>query len=341
MLKKFRRKLFLSIIASFALLITATSTTYAWFARNVDTWADEFDVEIENIEGLLISIDGQRFQSSIQVDGIKKAIVAKKLGLDVNSDELTVDRVDAEFKKIYFSSVTTKDLNEFQTIDPGVITDDGYYGMKDASIWHYLEFDLYFRIDSSKDVATTEQILTFANSFGGRPSYISSIPQAVTVSNKLNAGGVIYESGESIAVNPKDAMRIGVKVHDETLNDVVYEPNYCLGSVAIEGILDDTNLTETDHVKYDPERNAMLTYFNNSNRGNLKPIAFDDREFFINTEKDFDGTKVLGRFIPNEDNTKYSDVHITVYIWLEGYDADYFVGISSEDISIFLNFTKM
>ena len=340
MLKKFRRKLILSIISSFALLITATSTTYAWFAKNADAWADDFEIEIENIEGLLISINGTNFQSALSKDQVKKAIISKKLGKDINSSELTKERVDEEFEKIYFSAVTTKDLTNFYAIDPGNIL-DGYYQMKDASIWNYLEFDLWFRIDTSKDVAVEEQILTFANSSGGRSSYIDSIAQSVTLSNSLNAGGTSYNSGEAIAVNPQDAMRIGVKVYNDELTDIVYEPNLGLGSVAIENILEHDGLDDSSKIKYDPEKNAMLTYFNNSNRGKLKPIAYEDKDFFINTEKDFDGSKKLGRFIPNETNTKYSDVKITVYIWLEGYDADYFLGINSEDIKIFLNFTKV
>lgn len=338
MLKKFRRKLVLSIIALFALMLTATSTTYAWFARNADAWADEFELEIENVEGLLISTDGERFQSAISVDSVKKAIVAKKLGVPVS--EVSDDMVEDEFKKIYFSCVTTKNLDYFETIDPSNIL-DGYYQMKEASKYHYVEFDLWFRIDSSKDIATTTQILTFANSSLGRPSYISSVAQQVELSNELNAGGTVYTGGEAIAVNPQDAMRIGIKVYDDELSNVVYEPTLGLGSVAINNILEDTSLEESDVIKYDPAKNAMLTYFNNSNRSKLAPIAYEDREFFINTEKNFDGNKVLGRFIPNENNTKYSDVKITVYVWLEGYDADYFVGVNSEDIKIFLNFTKM
>ena len=48
---------------------------------------------------------------------------------------------------------------------------------------------------------------------------------------------------------------------------------------------------------------------------------------------------IRGTIVPNSDKTDYVPIKITVAIWLEGMDADYFVGVDSNSIKIFLNFS--
>ena len=62
---RLRRKLVLSLIMLMLTVITATSITFAWFANNQNAWVDDFELEIENVEGLLISVDGENFYSSV------------------------------------------------------------------------------------------------------------------------------------------------------------------------------------------------------------------------------------------------------------------------------------
>ena len=59
----------------------------------------------------------------------------------------------------------------------------------------------------------------------------------------------------------------------------------------------------------------------------------------MNTKK-FNDRTIISNFSVNEDNTGYNDIKITVSIWLEGYDADYFIGIDIKSIKMYLNFEK-
>ena len=325
-MKKLRRKLLLSIIMLGLTVITVTSTTLAWFANNQTAWVDEFELEIENVEGLLISVDGENFYSSVSNEELIKAIVAKKKNVDIKD----LDLADAkkEIEKIRLSSITTKDLNKFLTIDNKVV--NNYYQLKDASKESYIEFDLYFRIVAD-EIATESKVLSIAPD-----SYIKSEARAVKLVNELRSKGVTYHSGESIAVNPADAIRVGIKVHDEDNTALIYEPNLGLGSYAIEGV-DPSD--EDYNINYDPNENAMLTYFNNMNSSKMAPISEDEKEFYMNTKK-FDDNTIISNFDVKEDNTGYKDIKLTVYVWLEGYDADYFLGISVKNISMLLNFEK-
>lgn len=328
---KVKRKLILSLLLLALTIVTATSTTYAWFSKNRNAWVDDFELQIENVEGMLISIDGKNFSSSISNEELIRAIVAKNKGISLS--EVNMDTLKEDFQAIHLSSVTTKDLISFNTIDQSNVV-NGYYGLKEASKNSYIEFDLYFRIVSNIGQTTKDvQKLSFASD-----SEISSEARALNLVNSLNAGGFNYSSGDSIAVNPANAIRLGIKVHDETKQAIIYEPNLGLGSYAIEGFTNEE--AEDYNIKYDPTKNAMLTYFNNMNEFKLAPLPAADSEIYTNA-KTFEDKTVISNFVANSEKTKYNDIHITVSIWLEGYDADYFVGVSVKNIKIFLNFEKL
>lgn len=326
---KIKRKLILSLLLLALTIITATSTTYAWFSKNRNAWVDDFELQIENVEGMLISVDGKNFSSSISNEELIKAIVAKNKGISIS--DVDMNTLKDDFTKIHLSSVTTKDLVSFNTIDQSNVL-DGYYGLKEASKDSYLEFDLYFRIVSNIGQTTKDiQYLSIASD-----SVITSEAKAVNLVNSLNAAGFNYTSGDSIAVNPANAVRLGVKVH-ENEKAIIYEPNLGLGSYAIEGYDDETK--EDYNIKYDPTKNAMLTYFNNMNEVKLAPLSNEDSEIYTNA-KTFEDNTVISTFVANSEKTSYNDIKITVSIWLEGYDADYFVGVSVKNIKVYLNFEK-
>ena len=227
---RLRRKLVLSLIMLMLTVITATSITFAWFANNQNAWVDDFELEIENVEGLLISVDGENFYSSVSSEELVKAIVAKKNNVDIKT--LDLDEVKEEIKKYRLSSVTTKDLTNYYTIDSQNPVNN-YYQLKEAQKTSYIEFDLYFRIvTDNKQVSSETKILMFSGD-----SYIKSQAKAVNLVNELRSKGITYKSGESIAVNPADAVRVGVKVLDDEETTIIYEPNVGLGSYAIEGVV--------------------------------------------------------------------------------------------------------
>ena len=337
---KFMKKLIASIFMMTFTAITLTSTTFAWFARNTEAWIEQFDLELGYTDSLLISIDGKNYLNAISNDNLKKAVVAKKYNLDIlaNEETFTPQFVNTEFNKIVLESVTTKDLNQFYAIDDKEDNiKNNTYQLKEASRNNYISFDLWFRLEISKaGAAGASHNLTlvskqYSEDNESRVSYINAEPSAVKLYNKLTTldkdTGLekIYHSGDIINVNAKDAMRLGIKT-DET--SYIYELSEGLGSYAIQG---ETGI-------YNPQTNAMLTYFNNTHEAQLNPIKNEDKDYYQNTLKDFNTQTSFGVFKPNEDKSSYNDIKITVSIWLEGYDADYFAGIDTSSVRVFLNF---
>ena len=179
-----KRKLILSILSTALTVVCLTSTTYAWFARNSEAWTEEFNFEIENHDNLLISVDGENFRSSISNDLLKKAIVAKANNIDILTDSksdtptLTDTYINKEFNKIRIKGVSTSDVVSFTAIDE-VNGTDGYFNIIDADKYNYLAFDLYFKVDATKE-ADKAYDLAFVSS-----DYSASSDSNVPVSSQV------------------------------------------------------------------------------------------------------------------------------------------------------------
>ena len=336
----FKRKLILSSISLLMTAVCLTSTTYAWFARNSEAWTEELDFEIENHDGLLISIDGENYRSSITNDLLKKAIVAKANNIDVLADsksgdpKLTSSFINTEFSKIAFKDVSTANVKDFITIDENNKT-DGYFNIIDASSYNYISFDLYFRVNTNR-LADKSYNLSFVsqayseNSESHLPlSYVTAPDTKAKVYSAFEANGVEYKADDEITVNLANAIRIGV-IHDESNKGfTIYEPYEGYGSYCIEG--------ETD-VKYNPAHNLMLQHLL-AYGGGLNPLS-SNKDVYKNTQKNFDKEISFAKFNAISES-KYNDVKITIAIWLEGYDSDYLSTVNLTDLSFFLSFCKM
>ncbi|MBE6137888.1 MAG: hypothetical protein E7176_05780 [Erysipelotrichaceae bacterium] len=327
-MRRLKNKLILSIVMIAFTAITLVSTTYAWFSSNVEAWFDDFDLEIQNVDGLLASIDGVNYYSEIDEAKLKKAVVAKFDGLDIIEDNevLTNSYVNDRFSKLELAPVSTSDLVNFTTVDNACTKANGYYQPRTADAYSYLSFDLYLKVQTSKGKANKNYNISFVgNSDESRVSDIKSGETSVKLSNEAATQDATYNPGDIIKVDPKDSMRIGI-IHDDATK-TIYEPYSGLGSYALDGNTDS---------EYDPNKNAMFTYFNNSH--NTKLQALDNLDVYKNTVKSFDNDVVFGTCVPNATNTDYEAIKLTVCIWIEGYDADYFVGVDNDIASFYLSF---
>lgn len=327
-----KRKLILSSIMLAMTFTCLTSTTYAWFARNKEAWTEEFNLDIENYDGLLISIDGKNFTTSINNQNLKKACVAKMHNIDTNDSTLTNEYVDAEFAKIKIDGVTTSDGVSFTTIDKFNGT-DGYYNIIEADKYSYLAFDLYFTVEASRIADKGYDVAFVSASYSEQAesnmpiSKITSPDNLMNVYSQFTIKDATYNAGDKIQSKTCDAMRIGVNHGDEF---TIYEPNMGLGSYAIEGATDDI---------HNPLNNYMLQHLNAYGGYKLNPLV-DTNGIYANTQKNFDNEISFGQITPNEDKTDYSIIKITVSIWLEGYDSDYLSAADLTELSCFLSFFK-
>lgn len=356
------RKLIMGVSALAATAVCLTSTTYAWFARNANAWTDEYTIRLHTEEGLEISVDGVNFTDTITKSMLTRAVALQRYNL-IHSDapkaykDLTQAEVDTYGNTVLAPVSPDKDWNfyGFNTVDyipesKDAFVENGYSKpvnltelKKTAS---YLKFDLYFKaIPSSNDPKDLYK-LCFADEDhkeGLRTSYIEGDPEEKVLDNELRmlpskderddtdpSNPIIkgiYNSGDTITINPANAMRIGVVGSEE---DRVYEINEGYGSSAYEGAPEGLN---------DPNTNPMVTYFNNLHPSSRLYLRDYDTEY-VSTIKNFDDLYSLGNFQRNSEG-KYNIVTATFYIWLDGYDADYLEGMEAKSIRFFLNFTKV
>ena len=360
MKRSIRKKLILLVVMFGATIVTLTSTTFAWFATNRNAWLDKFELNIECPKSLLISTDGKNFRTNIPSELLKEAVVKKILGDDVAVTEAVINE---EFEKISLKTVTSIDLESFKTVDINKTVSilDGetgienkYYELVEADKYSYITFDLWFRLDSNTpdddynlQLVDQDYLTNDASAENKVISYISGKQNTLYLFNKLTTtgkedkrigtrlDGTSYEkgqyvSGDTIDVNPADAMRLGIQNADEEKTEI-FEPSIGLGSYAIDG--------QTEAI-YDKNQNAMFTYFNNFHEVKLRPIENNELvEKYKNTHKSLEDNVPLGVF---KKSNNYKDIKLTVSLWLEGMDADYVSagGRSFYDTSItmFLNF---
>ena len=310
------RKIVLSSLSSLFLLTTFATTTYAYVVIGNKADVREFNFNIENTTGLLLSLDGNNFSQDISSDMLAKAIAPNG-----NYDELkfTGVTVDSNNSKVLFN-----DNNEIKFVKDSVSNNKHEFESAVKNI-DYISFDLYFKIVNSNEKNDYNLFIT-------NNSYIKGKLESVKLSNSISTIDKEYHSGDTINVNTANALRTVVSLIDnDSINTNYYEitDNDDLGSSAIEGIIDD---------KHNPNKNAMYTYYNNCFP--LYPFtkAAKDNESF-NTKNSFEA-EPLKSFIYDNTKKDYNIIHSKIYIYLEGWDSDYFLGLpeSCNNLDIKLQF---
>ena len=316
------------------------TSTYAWFSQNEVVWTEETDFNLDFYSGLLISFDGVNYHQDVTKEQLYMAVT----GLD---DE---DAAEEAFKNIKLDGVTPLHENQkiqydnegyarftYDTVNEETRTHEAKETLpNDVSLANnkYIRFDLYLKLATGS--VATENSPSFKLKFSQikddndnvvRDTALKSKAgvQNVTLLNKLTTQEKDYSAGETISVDGANALRVGVGTHQGENSMIVYEPvnEHNLGSAAIEGRTDDL---------HNPEKNAMYTYYNNFFAEKFTKAA-EDGEAFDTHENFQDGTS-LGTFasVKNSSNIyEYQPIKLTMYIWLEGWDADYFYGITSSN----------
>lgn len=357
---KLTRKFILSVSSLALTAICLSSTTYAWFAKNANAWTEDYEIKLHTDEGLKISVDGIHWYDSISRDQLSNAIALYRYNTINSNAKITYEELTptivANYSTTSLAPVSPDDDFDFYGFDPNkeYIPSNGLYELDNLTeakvLGNYVCFDLYFQAIPSSNDAKSKYNLVFADEAlaeGFGVSKIEAENSTITLANQLNIPESkdirfnpetigLYKSGETITINPANAMRMAVT---GTKDPIIYEINNDgYGSYALKDIPDGA-IDDSIKDLYDASKNPMYTYFNNThNQGNLDIPYYAEK--YLKTEKDFDGLKNLGEFVRDSEGN-YNDVKITVYIWLEGYDADYLEGVNTESVHFFLNFTKV
>lgn len=151
-----------------------------------------------------------------------------------------------------------------------------------------------------------------------------------------------------IMVDAANAMRVAFtyEVNNETKIMIIEDENeLSLGSAAVENDLDflnDEDKYRSDY-RHDKEYNAMYTYYNNLWKPAFTQAATYGEAFNADNYVQTDVNRKIADFTRHQTNSEddnYNVIKMTVTIWLEGWDADYFLGIENglSNFNIWLKF---
>ena len=317
-------KILLSSVMLVASAISFATTTYAFVVINKDVDVEEFDFNLETDSGILLSLDGENFSQNISLDKIKAQI-----------EENTQDKYESILYEGVTLSQTAGKINFDSNGYPILVKDKKIelqepvgdikwtHGYQETEANDYLAFDLTFRLVTQGDVQD-DHILKFTDITG-----ITGTPANTILNHGFSTTSKEYKSGDSVLINPANAMRMGVVTHKENEENsfVVYEnvDENDLGSAAIE------NGTG----KNDKMDNLMYQYHNVLFDFEPFTQAAEDGEAF-DTLSEYQ-ENILGEFVYDQATSKYNDIKLTIVIWLEGWDADYIVGVPVESTKLKIN----
>ena len=351
-------KLMLSIFSTSLAAISLTASTFAYVLINNKVVVPDFDFNIKGQEGLEISLDNLNWSKDIiadsiknkiyednkdyyelnhidSFDGIKFGCASIKQKLDESTNEYIIDKDSNNSIKFIRDKVVTSRNNqnitiyEHKEVETVANTDQGF-----------IKFDLYLKAKS-----TYSEKNNFKLKVSNDTDVTSSLVD-VQISNSLKTKDMddssiykVYNANDIVNVDISNAVRVGIynAVEDENgefkydkFNIYEKSNEYDLGSVALEshkGFED----------KNDPNTNAMYTYYNNYFVNYPFTKAASDGEAFKTKTKEELLNTEFGTFKYMEND--YNVIKLEIYIWLEGWDADYFIGIpESTTIRVDLGF---
>ena len=304
-------------------ITTFISTTYAFVIMNSVVDVDDFDFNVDVQNGILISLDGENFTSGITLE-MRKEEILKRPGKNYND----VVYEGVTIKEDQNGKLTYKDGSLYMVKDhltPDTTKQDYYlHEMVDALKDDYLTFDLYFKLVGDVDSNVSYKLkLSDNTSVTGKGAKEVPLLTDLTDSNGVVHGPL--RENKTVMVDPVDSMRFAItKTSGTDVVTTIYEPSLGLASSAIEG------RTETI---YDKNKNAMYTYYNNLNPFEMFTKAAQDGDAF-DTKHIYDGEKysddVIQTFEYDSDLGEFKVIKLTIAIWLEGWDADCFVGIPKD-----------
>ncbi len=339
-MKGIRKKLILSIFAITMLVVTAVTTTYAWFSMNDSAWVDGFNLELRGTDHLLISYEDASYMQSLSNEDVVKAINTLRTEENKISslNEIVLEPVTSFDGVSFKRQVTTYDSMNHEDVSYDTALVNSYVRMK-----------LYFKLESAGGENPANYVLRMKeyipDQAGIRGTHFSADNQTIKLLNSLiGQDGTQKNQGDEVLVNPANAMRVSVigASQSNASFDRIFEitDENDLGSYALsKTALDALSITDE---KYDCNKNAMYTYFNNIHANCLEPmdsIAVNDEVSNLLTKRLTNQlNETIGTFVYDKENNSYNTLAVELAIWVEGFDADNLIGLVISSIDCLLSF---
>lgn len=221
----------------------------------------------------------------------------------------------------------------------------------------YISFDLYFKAISTGGEALTNFKLTFgektemkvkekAGDSLDNYKNVTLVNSFSTYNPLLNYGETYYNQGDTIKMDASNAMRLGVVNNLEnkkelSIYEVSNELNYGSTAIKVNDLDYNSSLNPEDLLPNDPRYNIMLNYYNV-----IHPLyPFDLSNCGADAGQANETIKSYGKMV----NSSWKGetlgtfpqdgiIHLTFYVYLEGWDADYIMGITEDAKKINANF---
>ena len=346
---KFRKKIFLAGMSILLLLITTVSTTFAWFSLNNAAWVDEFEMQIQNSDKLLIRTENGKYQQMLTNYDIMNAI---------NSTREEGEK-GGSLQTIRLSEVSTFDGEEFRKLKFSYDSDNKQsITFEEADLNSYINFKVYFKIVEGNSTIEGEKPTYYLklsdtdSKEGLKKTSITAEDQVIELLNDCRVKGVLRKKGYKVTVNPVNAIRLGIKGNPAGLNssvDYIYEitdendlGSYCCNGEALKAI--GVGLEE----RYLFNNNTAMSYFESVHGyGLLSPLGYNPETFEVSEIEELKGLfkrlrynfdDSLGTFKYNSETKSYNELSINIRIWLEGFDADNLIGLNANVIKCLLSF---
>ena len=371
---KLRRKLIMSILSVLLLVMTLTTTTYAWFNTYSQVVVEGFNISVTGGKGFLISIDNIHYYNDLTKDKILSAIILSRDKLseeplyELKDEKLYLKGTDTLVTEAEKLSIISNMKLRPRTTQDGLNFED-LYGSKLSLLDNtYISFDVYFKQASENpdegltyDIYLLGEDKVLDDGTNVKRSNITSERLDVNLRSFLKTYDIAsnevisYSPGDILETYASNALRLSIydesKFENQTdiFADIYEFPNEKdLGSYATTYKAEDDNISTEEEKRlktklYDCRYNAGYTYFNSLRNGLL---LGEELKYERQNETD----KVLPASIRNITNiddlptiTRVSSGEagkkVKFTIWLEGWDADCFDGIAN-NVNICLSFTS-
>lgn len=302
----FLKKIWLSAILSILVLITGVTSTYAWYAMTRTNNVEDFNFDIKGGNSLAISTNGIDFQDSLSSLDVKKAILQKR-GIDASG--LSDDKVNS-LLNIVLDPVTPKD---YTSLDKGF----QYVDNKDASDYKYISFDIYLASNNdNKEEATSVRFSTI-NPVKASDKYVSFDGENVNDESSLG------KISDGVKMNVANAMRLALTTYDVCLySDILNSSNNPHTTIySIGGNAPNVKNNVYNFGGINTEYNLAVDLYNQRSENQIS-IPQNERN-----DLDYDTTEII-----SSNDGLYSGMmkKMTVYLWLEGWDADCITELQGE-----------
>lgn len=312
----FFKKIWLSALLSILVLVTCVTSTYAWYAMTRTNNVDDFNFDIKGGNSLAISTNGIDFKDSLTSLEVKCAILQKR-GIDASS--LSEEKVNS-LLNIVLDPVTPKD---YTSLDKGF----KYVDDKDASDYKYISFDIYLASNNDNKEEGTAVRFSNTNPVVASDKFISF--DGTNVKDDTTLGKI----SDGVKMNLANAMRLGITSYDICkYSDVLgasLNPKTTIYSIGgnTPNIKDDVYNFGGINAEY----NLAVDVYNQKSENKIS-LPQNERN-----DIPYDTTEIISA---NEGLSSGMMKKMTIYLWLEGWDADCITELQGETFTFELGMSS-